>query len=61
MWFCSGAHGFYSTCFSKNFAVKCKQTAKKTKLLDICGSYGCGHWFQYEFWRSEMVATAKKW
>ena len=32
--------------FSENFtkmAVKCKQTAEKTNLLDICGSYGCGH------------------
>ena len=50
--------------FSENFtktALKCKQIAEKTNLFDICGSYGCGHWLQYEFWRSEMVATAKKW
>ena len=33
------------------------------KLQDICGSYGCGclNWLHYDFWRSEMVATAKKW
>ena len=24
-------------------AVKCKQIAEKTNLLDICGSYGCVH------------------
>ena len=32
--------------FSENFtkmAVKCKKAAEKTNLLDICGSYGCGH------------------
>ena len=41
--------------------MKCKQIAEKTNLFDICGSYGCGHWLQYEFWGSETVATAKKW
>ena len=38
--------GFIALVFSENFtkiAVKCKQTAEKTNLLDICGSYGCGH------------------
>ena len=55
---------FIALVFSENFtktAVKCKQIAEKTNLLDICGSYGCVHWLQYEFWRSETVATAKKW
>ena len=40
---------FIALVFSANFtkfAVKCKQTAEKTNLLDICGSYGCGHWLQ---------------
>ena len=39
-----------SQLFSANFAkiaVKCKQTAEKTNLLDFCDPYGCGHWFQY--------------
>ena len=55
---------FLALVFSANFvkiAAKCKQTAEKTNLLHICGSYECGHWFQCEFWRSETVATAKKW
>ena len=55
---------FIALLFSANFAkiaVKCKQTAEETNVFDICGSYGCGHWFQYVFWRSETVATAKKW
>ena len=56
--------GFLALVFSANFvkiAAKCKQTAEKTNLLHICGSYECGHWFQCEFLRSETVATAKKW
>ena len=55
---------FIALLFSANFAkiaVKCKQTAEKTNVFDICGSYGCGQWFQYEFLRSRTVATAKKW
>ena len=54
---------FIALLFSANFAkiaVKCKQTAEKTNLLDFCDPYGCGHGFQYEFLRSETVATAKK-
>ena len=37
---------FIGLVFSENFtkiAVKCNQTAEKTNLLDICGSYGCRH------------------
>ena len=62
--FVQGHMVFIALVFSANFAyiaVKCKQIAEKTNLLDICGSYGCVHWLQYEFWRSETVATAKKW
>ena len=55
---------FTALLFSENFAkiaVKCKQTAEETNLHEFCGSYGCGHWLQYEFSRSETVPTAKKW
>ena len=40
---------FIALLFSANFAkiaVKCKQTAEKTNLIDICGSYGCVHRIQ---------------
>ena len=41
---------FIALLFSANFAkiaIKCKQTAEKTNLLDFCDPYGCDHGFQY--------------
>ena len=66
-WYCNQWRYTYGSqksnrfVFSANFtktAVKCKQTAEKPKLFDICVPYGWDHWFQYEFGKSVTSATA---